>query len=159
MACQTREMQRSRMRRRILGLTVLLLVLTLPAAACGGDGGGEAATESTTAAEPTTTSDSTGTGGGGATTLELAADPDGAFAFDKQALEAAAGAVTIEFTNDASVPHNVTIEGNGIEEVATETVTGDSSSLTADLPAGTYDFYCSVGNHRGAGMEGTLAVN
>lgn len=144
------------MRRPILGLTILLLVFTFAATACGGD---EGATEATTAAEPTTTSDSGGTGGGGETTLELAADPDGALSFDKQELEAPAGAVTINFTNEASVPHNVTIEGGGIEEVATETVTGDSSSLTADLPAGAYDFYCSVGNHRGAGMEGTLTVN
>ena len=36
-----------------------------------------------------------------------------ALAFDKTSLDAPAGSVTIELTNDSSVPHNVEVEGNG----------------------------------------------
>jgi uncharacterized cupredoxin-like copper-binding protein len=35
---------------------------------------------------------------------------------------------------------------------------GKTSTVTADLKAGTYKFYCSVDGHRAAGMEGTLTV-
>jgi plastocyanin len=100
-----------------------------------------------------------GGGGGGGTTLQLAADPGGALAFDKTSLEAPAGNVTIDFTNDASIPHNVTVEGDGVEDEATDTISQSTATLTlSNLQPGTYTFYCSVGNHRDAGMEGTLTI-
>ena len=43
-------------------------------------------------------------------------------------------------------------------ESASGVITGAKASLTADLKAGDYTFYCPVGNHRAAGMEGTLIV-
>jgi uncharacterized cupredoxin-like copper-binding protein len=56
------------------------------------------------------------------------------------------------------VPHAVVIEGNGVEE-AGETVQKDGvSEATAEVEAGEYTFYCPVGGHRAAGMEGTLTV-
>ena len=55
------------------------------------------------------------------------------------------------------MPHAVEIEGNGVEE-ASDTVTSSKTSVTADLKAGTYTFYCPVGNHRAEGMEGTLTI-
>ena len=67
--------------------------------------------------------------------------------------------MTIDFANDSSVPHNVTLDGPGVEDAATETITGGSSTLTLDLQPGKYTFYCSVDGHRGAGMEGTLTVS
>ena len=120
-----------------------LVAIALLAAGCGGDG------DETGEATPTSAE---------GTTLQLAADPGGALAFDKDTLEAPAGSVTIDLTNDSSVPHNVEVEGNGVEEES-DTVTGESTSLTVDLEAGTYDFYCAVPGHREAGMEGTLTVN
>jgi plastocyanin len=65
--------------------------------------------------------------------------------------------VTIEFANEASIPHAVAIEGNGVEE-SSETINGGSTTLSADLEAGEYTFYCPVGSHRDGGMEGTLTV-
>lgn len=138
---------------RARSLTLFLAVLAavvLTAAACGGGGG-----DSSGKAEATTGA----SGSGGGATLELVADPNGAFKFDKTSLDASAGKVTIDLTNDSSVPHNVTIEGSGIDEVATDTVTGDSASVSVDLPAGTYEYYCSVDGHKDAGMKGTLTVN
>jgi plastocyanin len=98
-----------------------------------------------------------GGGGGGGQTLSLAADPGGALEFTTTELKAEAGSVTIDFDNPASVPHAVEIEGNGVE-AKSETVTGGKASVTAEVEAGTYTFYCPVGSHRENGMEGTLTV-
>jgi plastocyanin len=136
-------------------IVLLFTLVALIAAGCGG--GSDNSSSSTNTAAETGGAADTG-GGSGGETLQLAADPSGALKFDPTSLEATAGQVTIDFTNDSSVPHNVTIEGNGIEEVASDTVTGDKSSVSADLPAGTYTFYCSVDGHKAAGMEGTLTV-
>jgi plastocyanin len=129
------------MTRRALTTVVTLVLLVLALSACGGgDGNGDG--------EPA----------GGGTTLELAADPGGGFSFDKKTLEAPAGTITIHLTNDASVPHDVAIEGNGVDEKS-DTVTSGDVSLTVELEAGEYTFYCSVPGHREGGMEGTLTVS
>jgi plastocyanin len=140
---------------RALSLILLLGAFALPVAGCGGDddddggnGGGN------------------GSGGGGAAsgggvgqTLKIAADPGGALKFDKSSLTAEAGKVTIVMDNPSDLPHAVEIEGNGVE-VAGETVEkGGVSKASADLEPGEYEFYCPVGNHKDAGMEGTLTVN
>lgn len=138
------------MRVRTFAIVALVIVAVLAASACGGgdnESGGSA----------TATTSATGSGGGGGTTLQLAADPNGGLTFDKTTLEAQAGNVTIDFTNDSSTPHNVTIEDNGVD-AATKTFSGGEDSLTADLPAGTYTFFCSVPGHEEAGMKGTLTV-
>jgi plastocyanin len=103
--------------------------------------------ESAEAAEP---------GGEGA--LTLIADPGGQLRFDKDALEARAGRVTIVMENPSSVPHNVSIEGDGMNEEGDTVGEGETSEVTAELEPGEYDFYCSVAGHREAGMEGTLTV-
>jgi plastocyanin len=149
-------------------LLVGLLAVALTLAACGGgddessSSGSEAtATETATPAE-TATEDSGGGGGGGGgggETLSLAAPEDGSLKFDKTELDAKAGNVTIDFDNPSSTPHAVTVEGNGIEEKGTKTVTMDKASVTLDLEPGEYEFYCPVGNHRSAGMEGKLTVS
>jgi plastocyanin len=142
------------MTRRILMLTLAVVALSFAVAACGGDDDDDEAEEP--AAEETT-GETTGGGGGGATTLELAADPGGALAFDQTELTAPAGEVTIHLTNDAQIPHNVEVEGNGVEEVS-DTVTGADTSLAVTLEPGEYVFYCAVPGHREGGMEGTLTV-
>jgi plastocyanin len=148
-----------------------LLLAALTLAACGGgddesssSGSDATPTETATPAETATptetaTEDSGGTSaGGGSETVALAAPADGSLKFDKSELTAKAGKVTIDFDNPSSVPHAVEIEGNGVEE-ETKTVTNDKASVTVDLKAGTYEFYCPVGNHRAAGMEGELTVS
>jgi plastocyanin len=137
------------MTRRALPLPVLLAALALLLAACGG-GNGDSATTSSTA--------TTSSGGGGGSTVNISADPSGALEFEETSVEATAGKVTIDFTNDSSLSHDVKIEGNGISGEGTDKVTGGSTSATVDLKPGTYTFYCSVDGHRAAGMEGTLVV-
>ncbi len=138
------------MTRRLLLLLLTTLALVVAVAACGGDDDDEGSEEP--AAEETT-----GGGGGDAVTIMLAADPNGDLAFDQTELTAAAGEVTIEFTNESGIPHNVEVEGNGVEEVS-DTITEGSTSLTLTLEPGEYEFYCAVPGHREGGMEGTLTV-
>jgi plastocyanin len=139
------------MTRRLLLLLLTTLALVVALAACGGDDDDEGSDEP--AAEETTG----GAGGGDAVTIMLAADPGGDLAFDQTELTAAAGEVTIEFTNESGIPHNVEVEGNGVEEVS-DTITEGSTSLTLTLEPGEYEFYCAVPGHREGGMEGTLTV-
>jgi plastocyanin len=140
------------MTRNGLLFLIVLSALALGLAACGG-GGNEAAT---TGVGATTAG---GGGGGGGETLQLAADPSGALKFDKTSLEATAVNVTIDFTNDSSLPHDVKLQGPGVDGEGTDTITGSSTSVTLDLQPGEYTFYCSVDGHRAAGMEVKLVVN
>jgi plastocyanin len=133
------------MTRRMLLLMLAVAALALAVTACGGDDDEEAE-------EPAATED-TG-GGGGGTTIELAADPGGALAFDQTELTAPAGDITIHLTNDAQIPHNVEVEGAGVSD----TVTGADTSLDVTLEPGEYVFFCAVPGHREGGMEGTLTV-
>jgi plastocyanin len=134
------------MMRRALPVLIVLTALVLGLGACGGSDN-----------EAATTGAATG-GGGGGQTLQIAADPGGALKFDQTSLEASAGKVTIDFTNESSLPHNVTLDGPGVEDEGTDTVTGSNTSVTLDLQPGEYTFYCSVDGHRAAGMEGKLVV-
>jgi plastocyanin len=92
------------------------------------------------------------------TKLALAADPGAQLAFDKKALTAKAGTVTISFTNGSPIEHDVTVAKGASVVGKTPTFLGGSKTLTLTLKAGTYTFYCSVPGHRQAGMEGTLTV-
>jgi plastocyanin len=137
------------MNRRPLLVLLASTALVLALSACGGGSNSASTGAATTAA---------GGGGGGGQKLQLAADPGGALKFDTTSLEAKAGKVTIDFTNDSSLPHNVTIDGPGVEDEGTDTIKGSTANVTLDLKPGKYTFYCSVDGHRAAGMEGTLVV-
>ena len=134
-------------------LTILLIGAMLVVAGCGGDDEGSASGSDST---PTPTATEAAASGGGQN-LTLAADKS-ALKFDKSELTAKPGKVTITMDNPSDIPHAVEIEGNGVEAEGKTVTKGGKSIATAELKAGTYDFYCPVGNHRGAGMEGKLTV-
>ena len=90
--------------------------------------------------------------------LSLATNPEGQLKYDTTSLTTKAGKVSIDFTNKASLAHNLTIESGGTVINATPTFQEGSKTLSVTLKAGTYKFYCSVPGHRAAGMEGTLTV-
>ena len=141
-------------------IAVLAAIAALTLAACGGNDNEStstpAATDTPTAAATETPTEAAS---GSGAKLAIAADPGGALKFTESKLTAKAGNVEIDFSNQSQLPHAVTIEGNGLEEKTTETVTGaDAPPLTVDLKPGTYTFYCPVDGHRSAGMEGTLTV-
>jgi plastocyanin len=153
-------------------LPALLLsaaALALGIAACGGgssssSSGGGASSSAATSSAATSSAAGTGTsaaGGGGSTSLSIAANPSGALSYDKKTLSAKAGKVTITMTNMSSEGHNITIQkgSNGAVLGSTPTFQGGTKSVSLNLKAGTYTFYCSVPGHRQGGMVGTLTVS
>jgi plastocyanin len=91
-------------------------------------------------------------------TLQLEADPT-EIAYDTTELSSKPGKVTIDFTNPATLEHDVAIETESGEEIAASELIGKGkTSVSAELAPGTYTFFCTVPGHREAGMEGTLTV-
>ena len=122
------------MRKGLLVATVAAAGLAL--AACGGGGEG-------------------GDGGGGASNEDIGATSVRMIdnGFDPSTLSVASGA-TVDVINDGSAPHNITVEGQAIDE---DVEAGQSTSVTFDLEPGEYTMFCEF--HREAGMEGTLTVS
>lgn len=80
------------------------------------------------------------------------------FSFSPASISVAAGErIRLTFNNIGTFPHNFMIDELS---VATETIppgSSDTVEFTADQ-SGTFTFYCSVGNHRAQGMEGSLEI-
>jgi len=91
-------------------------------------------------------------------TLNIPADPTGALAFQYGKATANAGSVTLEMPNKASITHDISVKGNGINQQGPRVGQGGTSKVTVDLKPGTYEFYCSVPGHEAGGMKGTLTV-
>ncbi len=81
-------------------------------------------------------------------------------AYDTKSLSAKAGNVTIDFTNDAPISHDVSVEDSSGQELGTSDLISKSSTTLdlSNLKPGTYTFFCTVPGHREGGMEGTLTV-
>jgi plastocyanin len=147
----------------LLAVAIPLAIFPLALAACGDDDDDDdttAAAPATTTEAETTTEDTTteaqGGGGGGGETVDVSLTD---FAIDPPNPSVAAGTVTFAVSNDGQAPHNLEVEGGGVEEaLPTDLSAGDSGELTVDLQPGTYEWYCPVGNHAAMGMEGELTV-
>jgi plastocyanin len=115
---------------------------------------------STTSTSTTSTSGGGGGGGGGGSTVKISADPSGQLAFEQKSVTAPKpGAVTIDFTNDSPVGHDVHVaDQSGKDLGGTNVITGTSTTATVNLKPGKYTFFCSVPGHEEAGMKGTLTV-
>lgn len=91
--------------------------------------------------------------------LEIDADPTGQLKFLASSASAKPGQVTVQMKNMSSVPHDIAIQGGGINQIGPVVSGGSSvSKVTVNLKPGTYTFYCSVDGHAAAGMKGTLTV-
>ncbi|HAV15087.1 MAG TPA: hypothetical protein DCX25_02045 [Candidatus Pacebacteria bacterium] len=79
------------------------------------------------------------------------------FSYDKQEIRIKKGEkLTIHFVNTEG-KHNIVFEGLN----AQTDVIGEGQTQDIDVPtdtAGTFAYFCSVGNHRKMGMEGKLIV-
>jgi plastocyanin len=144
----------------LLACALLLVCGTL--AACGG-GSSDSSTTSSDAGSTAAQSDASGGGSAGAgasTALDISATETGGLGFDRRALTARAGTVTIRLANGSSdrLPHGIAIEGNGVDRDGPVVQPGGTSTVTVRLKPGTYTFYCPVGGHEAAGMKGTLTV-
>jgi plastocyanin len=138
-------------------MTLLAVTAVLALAGCGGSDEKSTSSSSSKATSTPTATQAASSGGGGET-LKLAADKS-ALKFDKSKLTAKAGKVTLEMANPSGIPHAVAIKGNGVDVDGKTVGSGETSTASADLKAGTYTFYCPVPGHEAAGMKGTLTVN
>ncbi len=90
--------------------------------------------------------------------LALPADPNGQLAYITKVATAPAGALEINSKNDADIPHDIALEGNGVNEKGETVQGGGVSKVSATLKPGVYAFYCTISGHREGGMEGKLTV-
>lgn len=129
------------MRTTRLTSSLVIAGLLLFSAGCGGDDPAPVADE----AAPEATS-----GGGGLTVVATE------FAFDPADISLAADEdVELTLENAGVVEHDITIDELDLVVYAdaSETVTE-----TVNIPAGDYEFYCSIPGHQASGMEGTLTA-
>lgn len=90
--------------------------------------------------------------------VEINADPTGQLKFLASSASAKAGKVVVRMQNMSSTPHDIAIQGAGVNQIGKVVSNGGVSTVNASLNAGKYTFYCSVPGHRAAGMVGTLTV-
>ena len=126
----------------VIGMSLLLVIATMSTAilTAGEEHEGEAEAAATSSE------------------LDLTADPSGVAAYDKKDGAVKAGTVTIKFTNESPLDHNVAVAQGSRELGRSDTIKGSETELKVDLQPGEYEFYCTVDGHRAAGMEGTLTV-
>ncbi len=166
MSVRTRT--RSRRAPAVAGLAVAALILT----GCGGaDTSDDTAASSAPAAEETTSSapaeepaegseggsegteDESGQGG----TLAVSSVD---FAFEMEEDSFSPGTYEITLTNEGSASHDLVVERDGEDVAASDVIgPGETSTFEVTLEEGEYVFYCSVGNHRGMGMEVPVEVS
>ena len=157
----------SRLGRPPLGAAAVALALAL--SGCSGGSGGEAMTtgtppsseaESTTGAvTPSPEADST-TGAADQAEAQTVTATEAEMYIELSSEDFTAGSYTFEVVNEGSATHDFVVERDGADVAATERLDpGGTTTLTVDLEPGEYVFYCSVGNHRAAGMEVTVTVS
>lgn len=150
-----------RSRRRVASTALLAASVLFVLAGCGSSKSSSTTTETATTPQATSTTPSTaaGSSSGGGEKLSLEANKEGQLEYNTKSLSAKAGAVTIAFTNGASIEHDVQVESASGQRVGgVEPFSGGTKELKLNLKPGTYKFFCSVPGHRQAGMEGTLTV-
>jgi plastocyanin len=91
-------------------------------------------------------------GGGGMGAITVQEGPDNGFIFSPSTVTVDQGQ-TITLANVSDTAHTFTVTGQGID---IETMQGKATTVTIDLPPGTYPFVCRF--HESMGMKGTLVV-
>jgi mono/diheme cytochrome c family protein len=90
--------------------------------------------------------------------LAIPTDPTGQLAYLVGAANAPAGKLEIDSQNKSSTPHNIALQGQGLNEKGPVIQGGKVSTISVDVKPGKYTFYCSVPGHEEAGMKGNLTV-
>ncbi len=69
------------------------------------------------------------------------------------------GTITITVTNHGAITHALAVQTPSGLSKTQHIAPGQSAKLTVNIAkAGKYTFFCPIGNHRQAGMHGTLVV-
>ncbi len=90
--------------------------------------------------------------------IQIDADPTGQLKYLASSATGKAGKVTLRMKNTSSVPHDIAVRGGGVSQVGPVVSNGGVSTVSVNLPPGSYTFYCSVDGHAAAGMKGTLTI-
>jgi uncharacterized cupredoxin-like copper-binding protein len=69
-----------------------------------------------------------------------------------------AGSYEFESKNVGKLPHDLTIQGTGVDTKTPVFNPGQTQTLKVTLKAGKYDFFCSVPGHKQAGMDVEVTV-
>lgn len=141
-----------------------LLLLTIVLVACGGSresnnmnnhNGNNHSSNDQPASVAQQPSGDTAANTAGTTVNVIARD----FEFIMDANSAAAGATTFAVTNEGSMPHDFAITVNGERYQTKMLQPGESDVITVELPAGSYEYICTVPGHDVLGMKGTFTIN
>ena len=90
--------------------------------------------------------------------LQMPADANGQLAYITTKATAEPGPLEVLSKNPSSTPHDIAIEGNGVDEKGETVQSGGTSSFSVTVKAGKYQYYCTLPGHREGGMEGELTV-
>ena len=90
--------------------------------------------------------------------LQIDADPNGQLAYLSNKATGKPGPVTFRMQNKSSVPHDLVVEGPGVDGKTPVEQGGGTGEFKATLQPGSYTYYCSVDGHRQAGMTGKITV-
>jgi len=91
-------------------------------------------------------------------TLQIDADPTGQLAYVSNKATGTPGPVTFKMQNKSSVPHDLVVQGPGVQGKTPIQQGGGTGQFKATLKPGSYTYFCSVDGHRAAGMQGKLVV-
>jgi uncharacterized cupredoxin-like copper-binding protein len=82
------------------------------------------------------------------------------FMLSKPDITVAGPTVTFVVTNDGPTPHNVAVrDANGGVLLTTRDLSrGESQTVSAEIPPGTYVTFCSLPGHESLGTKGTLTI-
>src|SRR5215218_7518092 len=145
-----------RLRRRSAALLFAAALATLTA--CGGSGDDTAAAGSSSAAGSSAAEDSGSSSAPAGQSQQITAT-EADFSISLDSTDLAAGDYQIEVVNDGGATHDLVVEKDGEDVAKSDTIApGESGSVSVTLEPGTYVFYCSIGTHRGMGMEVTVTV-
>ncbi|MEN3308338.1 MAG: hypothetical protein V7603_4540 [Micromonosporaceae bacterium] len=144
----------TRTRTALLGAT-LALAVTLPAvAACGsGSSTGSGPTTPTTPAQASPTP---------AAPVKVTVD-ETEFKITLSQSSFRPGSYEFAVTNSGKFPHNVVINGPGVDKqkipAGTPLTAGQAGAGTVTLQSGSYEIYCGVPGHKAKGMDLTIQVS
>jgi plastocyanin len=78
--------------------------------------------------------------------------------FEPSGLLSPPGVITLIMRNNSDQEHGIAIAGDNVKKESEEVGPGKEARVTVPLPAGEYEFYCPVDDHRIEGMSGILTV-
>ena len=131
----------------------LLAAAVLSLAGCSSTSASTPAAAAPYAASPSATS-----AGASAASMVTATETEFSIALSQTTF--APGTYTFTVANQGKFPHNLTVEGPGVDKQASPTLkAGESGSVTVTLQAGTYDLSCSVPGHKDRGMDLKITVS